>query len=167
MKFRTHVITALAVSTALIVFTPINEPNFGFVIPLFNWVVFFSIIILGSLLPDLDHSKSFLSNKFGWSLPIKHRGMTHTIYPYFLMIGLGLWYQGFFAEILFWLGIACLLHMFGDCHTNGGVRLLGFGKANYVLPSFIRWGVGNDAIENVWFVGYLLLFGFSMFTIFL
>ena len=120
MMFRTHISSSLAIATSMVA-VGLLSPNFGFSNYL-NFVLFLSIIFIGSLLPDLDHSKSFISKRLGFSLPIKHRGFTHTFYIWFFLIFLGVYYNSFITEIGFYLGIGGLLHIFGDAHTKGGVR---------------------------------------------
>ena len=161
--FRTHVMTAVAVSTGMVAIGLLTDPNFGYP-PIINYLIFLSIIVFGSLLPDIDHANSYISRKLNFSLPFKHRGFTHTIYPWVIMMFYGIWFDSFITEVIFYLGFGALLHMLGDCHTYGGVRLLGYGKANYILPKFMRWKTGSS-VENIWFFGYFIIFLTSIFTI--
>ena len=166
MKYKTHVITALGVSTSLIAFDILDYPDFGFITPMANFEFYMAIIVFGSLLPDIDHSKSFLSRKLGFSLPIRHRGFTHTVYPYFFLMSLGLFYENsYWTEIAFWVGVGALLHSFGDCHTTSGVKLLYFNKPTHVLPKFMIWSSGSD-VELFYFCFYSALFLMSLGIIF-
>jgi len=164
MKYSTHVVTALSVSTALVAFEIIRAPDFsahGFN-GIMNYVAFWVVIAVSSLLPDIDHANSYISNKLGFSLPFKHRGFTHYVYIWFALIYMG--YQGItdFSEFFLWMGVGGLLHSFGDMHTKGGVKLFGFGKKGMtVLPSFLTFKTGNS-IEYVFLVGYCMLLGISV-----
>lgn len=162
MKYSTHVVTALSISTALVAFDILRTPDFseyGFT-GFMNYALFWAVITFASLLPDIDHSNSFISNRLGFSLPFKHRGFTHYIY---------LWSGLIFAsvnnliphpEFFFWISIGALLHSFGDMHTKGGVCFFGFSKKIYVLPSSLVFNTGG-ALEKIFFIGYLSLFIYS------
>ena len=65
MRYTTHVITGLAIGTTLVSTGITPTPDFseyGFT-GLVNTLVFLSVLAVGSLLPDIDHSKSFISRK--------------------------------------------------------------------------------------------------------
>lgn len=163
MKFSTHVITALSVSTALVAFDIVRSPDFsgyGFH-GLMNYVVFWVVIAVASLVPDIDHSNSYISNKLGFSLPFKHRGFTHYIYLWSALIWAGNNNLVPHPEFAIWIGVGALLHSFGDMHTKGGVKLFGFGKKGLnILPSFLVFRTGSQ-IEGLYFIAYSAIFVYS------
>ncbi len=94
-------------------------------------------LILGSLIPDLDHKNSYISNKakslsFFTSRLFKHRGFTHSILGtlifyyilnYFLP-KLSLYIDIFYLDIFKWaLIIGFISHIILDMMTPGGVVL--------------------------------------------
>ena len=165
MKYSTHVITALGVSTALVASNILSAPDFGLDRGFDNYIWFILIIGFGGLFPDIDHSKSFLSRKLGFSIPIRHRGFTHTIYPYIVLMSLSLFYgNNIWTEIAFWFGLGSLLHSWGDMHTVSGVKLLYWNSASHALPKFLIWSSGSKK-ELFWFGFYSVLFLGSLFVL--
>jgi membrane-bound metal-dependent hydrolase YbcI (DUF457 family) len=168
MKFRTHVITAVAIGAAAIQFEVLPKPVFfSDGLELIDFFIALLIVGVGGLLPDIDHNRSFISNKLGFNLSwlFKHRGPTHTVYPYIAMIVFGLYETTLLAESLFWLGIGSLLHMYGDMHTVSGVRIFGWGPALRVLPKPIAWSYGSG-VESIFMFLYSSLLIFSIGDIF-
>ncbi len=170
MKYSTHVITALSVSTTLVAFDIIRAPDFSDygLVGIANYAVFWAVIAFASLVPDIDHGNSYISNKL--KIPIhylfKHRGFTHQVWLWGVLIWLGFNNLIPHAEFAIWIGIGALLHSFGDMHTKNGVKLFGFGKRGMnVLPSFLIFRTGSP-IERLFFVGYSVLFGYSISMIF-
>jgi membrane-bound metal-dependent hydrolase YbcI (DUF457 family) len=154
LKFTTHVISTLAVATALVATGTLPAPKFigNDLANVANLLAFFLVVGFGSLLPDIDHGNSFISNKFGFSLPFKHRGFTHTIYPWAFMIAYSTQVSGVYSDILLWVAIGSLGHIFGDMHTVGGVKFFGFGKSLTLFGPFV-FKTGS-VIEYVWLFGY-------------
>ena len=68
------------------------------------------LFLLGSLLPDIDEPISMIGRWF--HLPVKHRGLTHTI---LLLCGLLKW------PVFIWLILGCFLHIFWDSFSRMGV----------------------------------------------
>lgn len=164
MRYTTHVITGLAIGTTLVSTGLTPTPDFseyGFT-GLVNTLVFLSVLAVGSLLPDIDHSKSFISRKLGVSLPVGHRGITHTIYPYAFLIYLSLTGNIGHPDFVFWLSVGALLHMVGDMHTAGGVKLFGFGPSLTLFgPLSFKTG---SLVEYIFFAGYAALLYFSLLS---
>jgi membrane-bound metal-dependent hydrolase YbcI (DUF457 family) len=166
MKYSTHIITAISVSTTLIAYKVLPTPTFEVVEGLGWFPVFILIITISSLLPDLDHGNSYISNKL--KIPIhylfKHRGFTHQIWMWGLAIWYGLSLSSPLGDLILWVGVGALLHTFGDMHTKGGVKLFGFEKRGWtVIPYGFKTG---GAIEYVVSVGYIALFLHSYSLIF-
>ncbi len=85
MNFKTHL--AFGILLGLVIFPFIEG---------IHWLVFFPIVILGALLPDIDHPDSKLGKKIGIfsrlaNLLGGHRGITHSIFPLIALPGL-VWY---------------------------------------------------------------------------
>lgn len=73
--------------------------------------MYFALILLGSLLPDIDHKKSTLGRFNPFARYMKHRGWTHTIFGCVTLSSPMLLFDiNFFTYLL----IGCLSHIFGD-----------------------------------------------------
>ncbi|WP_170853861.1 metal-dependent hydrolase, partial [Mycobacterium tuberculosis] len=106
-------------------------------------IFFFLLVLLGSLLPDLDTTKSKLGRKlwpiaFLISLFVKHRTATHSL----LFVGGVIISSGFAVIILklTWfyalaIGLGTISHITGDWLTSRGVPLLyPFRKERFKAP---------------------------------
>ena len=123
MLGKTHI--AIGVLAALILLPFINVPS---------QIAFIVIVVIGALLPDIDHEKSTI-NKFcpvTRILPkfFKHRGFFHSIFPVILL------YIIFWAFNQQFVGLALifgyLTHLAADSLTKMGV--------NYLHP-FSTWHI--------------------------
>lgn len=114
MLARTHL--AVGFLTAVFLFPILN----------IKWYFLFPAVLIGSILPDIDHEGS----KINKIIPItkhfakffKHRGFFHTVYPVLLFLFLE------FSIKLNGIGIALsigyLSHLLSDCLTPMGINLL-------------------------------------------
>ncbi|HCL04319.1 MAG TPA: hypothetical protein DHW61_18235 [Lachnoclostridium phytofermentans] len=112
MKGKTHIIGGLAISGILLYCN--KTYHLDLPIRSFDYI---TGSVLGSLLPDIDHKKSFLGSIF--HLPIKHRTLTHSFLFLFLTSIIVLQFNLSIALGLF-LGISS--HLFLDMvpiHSNG------------------------------------------------
>jgi inner membrane protein len=119
-------------------------------------------LLLGSLFPDIDHHKSYITNKIPLArlLKIKHRGITHSL------LGLAITFGVFFALVTLvaniggrtglitfeqWEGVSYILgffcsgfvygfglHILADMVTQQGVKLLYPINISIGIP----WGLG-------------------------
>lgn len=81
-------------------------------------------VVFGSLIPDIDHEKSFIGRIFfPLSHPINkrfgHRHITHSLLLWFPIIFLGLE----FSKPLYWIGLGAMSHLFLDCWNLTGLGL--------------------------------------------
>lgn len=112
-------------------------------------VHYYLIAALGSLLPDIDHPKSWLGGRlFFLSFPLwaifGHRGITHSLLAILAMVG-SVYF--FFDEIrennLDWLLpliIGYLSHLFADYLTNSGIPLFYPVKRRIRSPLTVKTG---------------------------
>lgn len=116
MEFKTHLALAfLAGVIYLSIFKNVNP------------YIFFPLVLFFSLLPDIDHSKSYISRKFPIiSAPIhfffKHRGFFHSIFPAIILFILFEYFN--YPSIAFGILIGYLAHLIGDGLTKAGVNFL-------------------------------------------
>ncbi len=116
MEFKTHL--ALAFLAGIIYLSLFKNVNS---------YIFFPLVLFFSLLPDIDHSKSYISRKFPIiSAPIyfffKHRGFFHSIFPAIILFILFEYLH--YPSIAFGILIGYFAHLIGDGLTKQGVNFL-------------------------------------------
>lgn len=169
MIARTHVMIGFTYGMALL---PVVER--GEYTPL-QFVLLTSGLVIGSLLPDIDHPQSTISRKLppaGWiaSKLVSHRGFFHSILGCVILFWLMVLPVGFFKELFqsddpfhmaAGLTIGYMFHIFADMFTVSGVRLLfpfrwniglGVFKTGGTRETILRWGLGAMSILLVWSV---------------
>lgn len=112
------------------------------------------LILLGSLLPDIDEPKSFIGRKFPlisriFSISFSHRGFTHfLIFPLiFVAVGAILAHE-IITPCFFALSYGIFLHQIGDMMTISGIPHYFFPlsrKKAVLLPQFLRFRTGSIA----------------------
>ncbi|MGX2982386.1 metal-dependent hydrolase [Helicobacter sp. 23-1045] len=112
------------------------------------------LILLGSLLPDIDEPKSFIGRKFPlisriFSISFSHRGFTHfLIFPLiFVVVGAVLAHE-IITPCFFALSYGIFLHQIGDMMTISGIPHYFFPisrKKAVLLPQFLRFRTGSIA----------------------
>jgi len=89
----------------------------------FNKIIFLIFLLIGTLLPDVDTSRSRIGRKFyfrplQWF--VKHRGIFHSLV--FGLIIFGIIYS-FNVSAGFGFFTGWILHLFLDCFTKAGVQV--------------------------------------------
>ena len=168
MLARSHIMFGLTAAAALDGVAHISGPPLATATPvpidlIINKVIFFSMVALGALLPDIDNAQSTIGRRFGWiSKEIQriagHRTIFHSLLGVLLgsLLALGLEQlvifllarKGFifpaqfiekshlvFVAIL----IGCILHIAADGLTEGGVPLLWPSHKRYGFPPNPHW----------------------------
>lgn len=134
MKFKAHIAGGIVFGIGTAHFL-----NYSF----FETTYFYSSVLVGSLLPDIDHTKSFLGRRLLlFSKPINklfgHRTLTHSL----LTLGVL-----FYASFLAWdftpysvgLFTGCLSHILLDSTTSKGIAALyPISRKRYKLGRFKR-----------------------------
>lgn len=95
--------------------------------------------VAGSLLPDIDHPKSWLGRRLlPISLPLTmlvgHRGITHSLLAVVGMAFVLTFYGGVAGGVVTALCIGYVVHLSGDFVTNSGIPLFWPIKRRYRLP---------------------------------
>lgn len=143
-----------------------------FEINIFSSPLFIILVIIGSILPDIDHTKSLIGKLF---YPISkyisknygHRTITHSAIFLFLITSISLFLEKYFLnnyEITIILFFSILSHLILDMCTLQGIPLFyPFYKNPCVLPANpdLRIRTGDIKSEGV------ILFIFSISTIFM
>ena len=168
MLGRSHVMFGLTAAVVLDGFVHISGPPLATATPvpidlIINKVIFFSMVALGALLPDIDNAQSTIGHKFGWiSKEIQHIAGHRTIFHSLLGLLLGsllalgveqviillLAQRGFifpaqFVEkphlVFVAVLVGCILHIAADGLTEGGVPLLWPYHKRFGFPPNPHW----------------------------
>jgi membrane-bound metal-dependent hydrolase YbcI (DUF457 family) len=168
MLGRSHIMFGLTAAVVLDGVVHISGPPLSSASPvplelIINKVIFFSMVALGALLPDIDNAQSTIGHKFGWiSKEIQHIAGHRTIFHSLLGLLLGsllalgveqlvillLAQRGFifpaqFVEkshlVLVAVLVGCILHIAADGLTEGGVPLLWPYHKRFGFPPNPHW----------------------------
>lgn len=98
------------------------------------------MFLLGSVMPDIDSSSSFISKIFKMSVPFEHRTWTHTIWAVLIIF--------FLADVsgiaeLFWFLIGYFLHILIDSMSVCGICWL-FPISSYSIKDGIYRKKGHN-----------------------
>lgn len=169
MNGRTHLLTGIAGGLMLATITP--QPQ--------QQLLIFGGVVLGSLLPDIDHPQSIIS---GW-IPfgslvlglarVGHRTLTHSLLAIAVVILVPYAYIFFAAEQYVYVvsrAIAggMVIHIIGDMATAKGVPLL------YPLGGYWKFAPGKllfltgwliESVVNVGALGMILYAGAKLLKI--
>lgn len=120
-----------------------------------NIWAYFVLVVLGVLLPDIDHPNSKINNtvKFTRVVPLffKHRGFFHSIFPALAILILFKLFSTMDYGVALFVGY--FAHLFSDGMTVSGVNLLHpIGKLH--LKGFIKTG---SLAENIVFIIVVVL----------
>lgn len=159
LTIQTHVAFSLTIATF-----PIMAAKVGFgelLVPASCLGIFYSSLAIGAVFPDIDEPESWIGKRtIIISNVIKklfgHRGMTHTLLSFFLIIiASTLYSKTFLAEEYFFAAVGFsfgwLLHALGDGWTVGGVPyFLPFSKKkHHIVPKILQFKT-NSMTEVVW-----------------
>jgi inner membrane protein len=91
-----------------------------------KWYVFIPLVVLGSLLPDVDHENSKINRMLPvtrW-IPVffKHRGFFHSVFPAIILFAVFHYLKLDIIGIP--LAVGYLTHLASDCLTRLGCNLL-------------------------------------------
>lgn len=143
MMARTHV--AFGVLVALVSLPLVRQSD---------RVSFVFMVVLGSLLLDLDHPKSALGSQvkpFSWilSLFVRHRSMLHSLF-FCAALSLGIAYM---FETYQAIGIlmGCLSHIVLDSFTTNGLNLL-YPFATLHVKGFVDTGSLTETVIQLFII---------------
>ena len=118
-------------------------------------------LVLGSLLPDIDHDRSFIGRIFfPISYPLNkkfgHRNITHSLLIWFPLLILGIKFK-----ICFWLAVGGLSHLFLDMWNLTGVGIFKplTDKIFVMANKKFRIKVGSRSELILMLVFFLMLWG--------
>jgi inner membrane protein len=137
MLARTHAAFGFLSALVMQSFLTVKEP-----------IVFFILVMLGALLPDIDQPNSKLSNKVKPIAKViskvsKHRGIFHSLFFALLLPGLVYYFVGSSYGIALFIGY--LSHLIIDGFTKEGINFLQpFGKLH--LSGFIGTGTFGELV---------------------
>lgn len=135
MLYRTHLATSLNIAIPALYLS--NELS----------LLTLTGVGLGSLLPDLDTSNSFIGRRlkiisYPLSRIVKHRGLLHSLTPVILIFDLGVFFKSLFIESI---GLGYLLHLVSDTFSESGIKwFLPFYNKDFRMPlSIMRYKTGG------------------------
>lgn len=112
------------------------------------------LILLGSLLPDIDEPRSFIGRKFPiishiFSISFSHRGFTHFLIFPLIFVAIGAFFtHDIITPCLLALAYGIFLHQVGDMLTISGIPHYFFPlfrKKAVLLPQPLRFRTGGIA----------------------
>ena len=146
MTYKTHIAFA-----GMIALYPLYEMQTHHLLSSSELPSVLGALALGAVAPDIDHTRSYISNKvpilpYILSFYTKHRGFTHSALGA-LVIALLLYLLHIFTHLkalplsAFWFGY--LLHIAGDALTLSGIKNFCCNKSLYLFPKFLRFKTGS------------------------
>jgi membrane-bound metal-dependent hydrolase YbcI (DUF457 family) len=192
MQGRSHLLVGLTAGVVLdsmvhITGDPLTMAKYVPLVLLVKKAVFYSMVGLGALLPDIDNAHSTLGHKLGWiSKGIQHiaghRTLFHSLLGLLLgsLLALGLEQlviyllatRGFVipamfvrAEHLVFIAVlfGCIMHIAADALTEGGVPLFWPYTKRYGFPPSSRWRFRTGTWpEFVIVYGFMILVGIGI-----
>lgn len=192
MVGRSHLLIGLTAGVVLDSMIHLSGPPLAMTTPIpieliIKKVVFYLMVALGALLPDIDNAQSTIGHKFGWiSKEIQHIAGHRTIFHSLLGLLLGsvlaigleqlviflLAQRGFilpahfvgashlvFVAVIF----GCIIHIASDALTEGGVPLFWPSRKRYGFPPNPHWRFRTgDWPEYVIVYSLMLLVGLGI-----
>ena len=125
--------------------------------------------LFGSLLPDLDHPKSWLGRRIPFiSIPLSalvgHRGVTHSLFAIVATLvgayaGIAKW-GGASAPLLLGVSIGYASHLLGDWASNSGIPLMWPKKRRYKSPIPFFTGSWEEKVlaYAMWIASFILTY---------
>lgn len=146
MTYKTHI----AFATTFVLY-PIHELWHHTIITHEQIPQLLGIVALGAIAPDIDHTRSYISNKvpvlpYLFAFYTKHRGFTHSAIG-LTVVALLLYLFHLFLHIdaikliAFWVGY--LLHIVGDSLSVSGIRDFCCNVSLHLFPKLLRFKTGS------------------------
>jgi inner membrane protein len=128
-------------------------------IPTGNIFIFFGLILLGSVLPDIDAENSFIVNKLPWllkpvSMVTSHRGVFHSLIGALLISGIVFYFISRVYGFALFLGYTS--HLLIDGFTKMGVNFL-HPISDLKLSGFIETGKLTEYVVLIVIIVLILL----------
>ncbi|MBU1974246.1 MAG: metal-dependent hydrolase [Nanoarchaeota archaeon] len=115
-----------------------------------NEIIFLILVLFGSILPDIDESKSKLNHWFGLgkiaAFFSRHRGLFHSlIFTLFLFFLISFFTRDYYAYAVI---IGYFSHLVGDAFTPMGIQIF-YPFSNFKLKGPIKVGHFGETIIMV------------------
>ena len=124
MMFKTHVAFGFLAGLLCLKFFSVSNP-----------ILFITLVVLASALPDIDHPNSKLGSKFRIiGFLFEHRGFFHSVFPAIVLFAV-LWYANLMI-IGLPLTIGYVVHLASDCLTRLGCNLL-YPVSTFRIQGFV------------------------------
>jgi inner membrane protein len=192
MEGRSHLLVGLTAAVVLdsvvhVTGAPLMTASAVPVTLLVKKIVFYGMVGLGALLPDIDNAHSTLGQKLGWvSKTIQHVAGHRTLFHSLLGLALGsllaLGLEQLVADVLVMRGLTiparfvrgehlvflsvlfgCVMHIAADALTEGGVPLFWPYPKRYGFPPNPHWRFRTGTWpEFVIVYGFMILVGLGI-----
>ena len=121
--------------------------------------IFYTLVIIGSILPDIDHQNSSINKLMPVTniLPkiFKHRGLFHSV---FAVAGIIALFSIFSQQIFgYYLAIGYTAHLLSDAMTKMGVNVF-YPFTTFKLRGPITTGTRAEALAAAFALGFAILF---------
>ena len=148
MLWKTHLAFGLLVALVLEKYLPVQ-----------NSLIYFSLVLFGALLPDIDHPKSFIGKRFKILSKIisffaGHRGILHSALFAVVLCGVLYKFVGPFYGISLFVGY--LSHIVSDAFSQEGINFL-YPFANLHLRGFIKVGSSGETVLFLFLIVLIIL----------
>lgn len=193
MLGKSHLLVGLTAGVVLDSFAHLSGPplTMSGSVPLslvVNKAIFYFMVGVGALLPDIDNARSTMGRKLGWvSKEIQHVAGHRTVFHSFLGLMLGsllayglerlavylLAQRGFVLPaqligeshlVFFAVLFGCIMHIAADALTEGGVPLFWPNHRRYGFPPNPRWRFRTgDWPEYLIVYSFMLLVGIGIY----
>ena len=193
MVGRSHLLVGLTAGVVFDSFTHVSGPSLvgSSHVPLslvINKALFYVMVGIGALLPDIDNARSTLGKKLGWvSREIQHVVGHRTLFHSFLGLGLGAAIGVFFEKLIEYLLASrgyvapaeiisgshmvliavifgCVMHIAADALTEEGVPLFWPMHKYYGFPPNRHWRFRTGTWpEHVIVYSFMLLVGVGLY----
>lgn len=119
----------LAAPIGAIVLNSTQELYFGYELNTSELMMFYTVLIFGSLLPDIDEPESYIGRRLPifsniLSIFVEHRGITHLAFIPITIFFVGFYFiEDQYTKIFMYaISIGIIAHDAGDLLTRGGIR---------------------------------------------
>lgn len=165
MLYRTHLAFGLIFGLYFWSYKGFNEVYGSLYGLWWGGAVFFGLLSLGALLPDLDHPKSKLGHKVPavshlFHFLFGHRGFLHSLFFVVIVSAVALMIFGNVISFPIMLGM--LAHLASDCLTKEGINLI-YPFKQFSIKGFVETGSIAEFILFLVSVFLILTYIFGSF----
>lgn len=148
MMAKTHIVIGVGATMLYLepTLTGQNTPQ--------TFMLMFLGVFVGSILPDIDHPQSLISQMIPFvggliGRLLTHRGILHSWLPLVLIAGIALQAPEDIGVFLIGVWIGYLLHLTADMFTPSGIPLLYPFRFRFRIPVLVTAGIFESLLRGV------------------